>query len=231
MGLSRRALVAVLALLLLPSPALAASGPVVDEGLSASPLRGGGWTLHASGKARAALAAIAGKHITVGCGTVRDPAAHFGDVTTESSTITTVLRRPARVVSIPLSGSWDVCFVRTAGRKARLVAEAGVSDRGHLYLDERSSAAWLVIPSHLTPDSTRPLSTDAMVAKGRGFIVELSGPDDSPPPKHVGYWSDGDHRAVTAVLTSAGRRLFLDIDNDRTSTNALPYLTNQDRDY
>ena len=61
------------------------------------------------------------------------------------------------------------------------------------------------------------------------FVLSLAllGVAQSPPAGKLGYWTDG-VRSVTAMLTAAGRRLFIDIERDVVRTNALPYLVGND---
>ena len=65
--------------------------------------------------------------------------------------------------------------------------------------------------------------TALVLQRGRGHIVALDGPDRGPPAGKIGYWTDG-VRSVSAVLSGAGRRLFIDFEGDVFRTNVLPYL-------
>ena len=43
-----------------------------------------------------------------------------------------------------------------------------------------------------------------------GGLVALSSPSGTPPAGKLGYYSDGAERAVVAVLSRSGRRLFIE---------------------
>ena len=47
--------------------------------------------------------------------------------------------------------------------------------------------------------------------------------DATPPHGKAGYWTDG-VRVVTAGVSAAGRRLFIEIERDVIRTNVLGYL-------
>jgi hypothetical protein len=64
-----------------------------------------------------------------------------------------------------------------------------------------------------------------VVARGRGHVVAMATPGDTPPPGKIGYFSDGAGHMAVATLSSAGRRLFIDIAGDVTSSNVFTYLT------
>jgi hypothetical protein len=58
----------------------------------------------------------------------------------------------------------------------------------------------------------------------RGHLVPLPGPDDTPPPKTIGYWSDGAAHVGVVGLSTAGRRLFIEYEGDVLHTNVSGYI-------
>jgi hypothetical protein len=55
--------------------------------------------------------------------------------------------------------------------------------------------------------------------------VELAAPGDSPPPRRVGYFSDGHEHTALAVLSTLGRRLFIEQSaGEVLNTNVAKYL-------
>ena len=164
---------------------------------------------------------IAGRRVIVGCSTVTATAGSF----TVGDRVSDAMRAPRkrrRIRTVHGSGS-DFCFVRLrAGRE--LVAIAPLTADGRTYIDEMSTAATLDLPFLLADDITDvPPSIALVVERGRGLVVALDGPDGTPPAGKLGYWTDG-VRWVTAALTRAGRRLFIDQERDVVRTNVLPYL-------
>ena len=55
--------------------------------------------------------------------------------------------------------------------------------------------------------------------------MALAQPSDTPPPRTIGYYSDGVKHAALVVLSASGRRLFIEVSADRTLyTNVAEYL-------
>jgi hypothetical protein len=56
-------------------------------------------------------------------------------------------------------------------------------------------------------------------------VVQLAAPGDSPPPKRVGYYSDGQEHIALAIVSASGKRLFIEESaGDVLSTNVAAYL-------
>ena len=56
-------------------------------------------------------------------------------------------------------------------------------------------------------------------------VVTLAGPDESPPPGSVGYYSDGGERVAVVLISARGRRLFIEYEPDGVvRSNVLGYL-------
>ncbi len=61
-------------------------------------------------------------------------------------------------------------------------------------------------------------------------VVQLSAPGDTPPPKRIGYYSDGREHLALVILSASGKRLFIEVSaGDVLSTNVAAYLFD-DRD-
>jgi hypothetical protein len=63
-----------------------------------------------------------------------------------------------------------------------------------------------------------PAASD-VVATATRKAVELAGPGDTPPAGAYGVYSDADRHVEVVAQSSAGRRLFLDVDGDVISSN------------
>jgi len=168
---------------------------------------------------------IAGRRVIVACSTV----AKLGGNFVVEGELSSVIRAPRTRRSIRTldAGESDFCSVRLRGSR-ELVATAPLTANGRTYLDERIWVALLDLPLLLADEGTDVLPSIALVVeRGRGLVVALDGPEGTPPAGKVGYWTDG-VRWVTAVLTRAGRRLFIDVERDVVRTNVLQYLIADD---
>ena len=58
----------------------------------------------------------------------------------------------------------------------------------------------------------------------KGYLVPLAGPTETPPPKTVGYWSDGAQHFAVVGLSTSGRRLFIEYEGDVLHTNVAGYI-------
>src|SRR5829696_1135608 len=56
-------------------------------------------------------------------------------------------------------------------------------------------------------------------------VVQLQAPGDTPPPKRIGYYSDGQEHTALAILSASGKRLFIEQSaGDVLSTNVAAHL-------
>jgi hypothetical protein len=172
-----------------------------------------------------AYRSIAGRRVTVRC-TRLGPSGGLSRVDQAESAITRAPRKRSPVrVTLP-SRRYDYCELqRTDGRGAPLAA--AVSARGATVLDERAATGRLVrtivLATSLAPMAESWPAPAAVVGVSGGTVVALAAASDSPPAGKVGYFSDGGHMAVV-TLSSAGRRLFIDLNGDVTATNVLEYI-------
>jgi hypothetical protein len=52
----------------------------------------------------------------------------------------------------------------------------------------------------------------------------LAGPDDTPPARKVGYWSDGAYHSTVVTVSALGRRLFWEHEGEVLHTNVARYV-------
>jgi hypothetical protein len=110
---------------------------------------------------------------------------------------------------------------------------------GAVYLDEESKAAAVLSVAVIASfqKSERHLAGaptyEQLVAGHRKLakaVVALAAPGDAPPPKRVGYYSDGMEHTVVAVLSAAGKRLFFEqAAGNVISTNLAAYIFGDQR--
>jgi hypothetical protein len=109
-----------------------------------------------------------------------------------------------------------------------------LTQKGAVYVDERTRAAKMYgvlglafvikVDQHLPgyPTGAQLFKKFPKLAK---VVVELAAPTDSPPPKRIGYYSDGLEHIAVVMLSASGERLFLELSaGDVLSTNVAAYL-------
>lgn len=185
--------------------------------------------------------AIAGRPVRVTC--TRLPAPRLGIEITGSLSENLRAprrRRPFRVQTIPGTRA-DYCEVvrRRFKRRGRgttesvpalQVASVPLTQRGAVHLDELERALELanlltVVGVLADERGQRGYPSSAEIeSRSEGEVVALATPQDSPPPGRIGYYSDGALHVAAVALSAQGRRLFLERDGDRVSTNLIRYL-------
>jgi hypothetical protein len=106
------------------------------------------------------------------------------------------------------------------------VARVGLTPAGEAWADEINAGTALLDAAYLGRPGRRYTPAVTLVARGAGRIVALAGPDATPPPGQVGYWTDGDRHAAFVALSAAGRRLvWEDLDGrvHRSNVNEAYY--------
>ena len=208
--------------LILPSPALSASGSSNGVAVRTS---GSGVIGEVAPYAGKRFAAVRGRRMTVRCTRFGTP----GELTrTDDVEIASVEvpRRRAPIRVLMASRRYDLCELARAG--AEPFATVALTARGRTRVDEERRARELIglviFATSLSPDARSWPTAARVLAMAERGVVALASPDASPPAGSLGYYSDGAQRAVVAVLSAAGRRLFIDIAGDVTSTNVLEYL-------
>jgi hypothetical protein len=116
----------------------------------------------------------------------------------------------------------------------RLVVSVPLTQTGAVFLDEESKARKLlrlVMAAGLRADDLKiggwpsyAQLLDGASQEAKKGIVQLATPDDTPPARTIGYYSDrADHLAVV-MLSRAGRRLLIELDGDMLTTNLSGYI-------
>ncbi len=242
---SRRPLLAAIVTLALIAPA-ADAVEVPTAPLEAG--RGDGATIARDGrKLRVALPPrsyrlIAGRTVALDC-TDLPARGGFATVTESYAVITSVPRRrrpivihlipPERVDVCEISRPRTVVGRRGARRRfsQRKLATVPLTERGIVDLDERARARLLfavITQAGILGDRRDPPALPApaaLVARLGGDLVALDSPEATPPPGRLGYWSDGARHGAVVILSRAGRRLYIEVDEDeRLASNVLEYL-------
>jgi hypothetical protein len=167
---------------------------------------------------------IAGRRIKLSCESVSRNGYGYGyGVDGGSETIVKAPRKRGRIRTFD-RGRADLCTVRLRRAGDEVVAAAPLTARGRTFLDEVVTAALVEGVLELADHDGTPAPAADVVAQGHGLVVALDGPDAPPPPGKVGYWTDG-VRVVSAAVSAAGRRLFVEIERDVVRTNVLGYIT------
>jgi hypothetical protein len=101
----------------------------------------------------------------------------------------------------------------------RVLFSIPLTQAGAVFLDEEAKAIRLLnlgvlaslvehqlkLPGY--PTYAQLVEEYPSVAK---VVVRLAAPDASPPPKRLGYYSDGQAHLVVAMLSASGKRLFIE---------------------
>jgi hypothetical protein len=185
---------------------------------------------------------IAGRLITIGC---TDLPARINLGVTQSQSRSESFRAPKRrrtlqTLTIPARGQ-DYCRVWLARKDRELIVSIPLTQPGAVHLDEEAKAgelgqllsvAGLLADRRRTTDWPTPAELLGAEFGGRPLrelwprpLVGLQGPSDSPPTDAIGYYSDGHAHVAAVILSAAGRRLFLEFDEDDVvRTNVADYI-------
>lgn len=178
-------------------------------------------TVRFTGASAAVGRKLAGHRAEVTCGVRAAPGLMFAtrpDTPSEDSAVVRAARGDGTLTA-KLSVVGDFCQVSDV---PAIVARAALTPAGDVWADERNVATALFDAAHLGHPSTHYTPAATLVARGGGRIVALPGPDATPPPGQVGYWTDGGHHAAFVALSAAGRRLvFEDLDGRVRRTNLV----------
>ena len=218
-----RLLVAVFLLAVALPATAAAATPIAPPGVSAVRSHGV-LKLHFGPRAAGVYRRLAGHRLQIGCETL--PVENGDGTSSGGASLGPAGRAPKRrgALDTGMRGRADYCYVdRRRPHFWELVAVVPASAAGRTYLDEYQRVVELETALDLA--GSPPATTDHAVADYPRFLIAMDGPDGSPPAgDRVGYWSDGSH-VVLAILSAAGRRLFISQQGDVFSTNVLRFLT------
>jgi hypothetical protein len=218
---------AAIALLLAGAPAAHAQGePLSPPGVRVH-LRARGAVVTFDARAAKLYHRLRGRKVTLRCVLLGPPDALLREDRGESDSIVTPRRRRPLHFDLP-SRRFDFCLLARADGTGDAPISVALTPRGTTFLDEQQATFRMVgvlaFAGSLAPNGSNWPLADRVVAAGAGQIAALAGPGESPPPGKVGYYSDGARHVTVAVLSRAGRRLFIDSNGDVTSTNVLEYL-------
>ena len=148
-----------------------------------------------------------------------------------------VPKRGRRVTTEGIATGADYCTIalpsRRKGRRDKVVRSIPLSQRGAVFLDEREVARGLMgllfaidFTAEERGSGAYPTFEQVLARfpQLRGHLVALPGPADTPPPKTIGYWSDGAAHVAVVALSTAGRRLFIEYEGDVLHTNVSGYI-------
>jgi hypothetical protein len=218
------ALAAASVALLVPSSAHAGSG--VANGVHVRTVSDG-VVVYFGIHAAQAFAQVRGRQLRVRCVAYSDP--QLLTPTEESFTSEQPISRRLRLIHVGGAGgqpAWDVCEVGRAGNAP--VATVGLTANGRAHVDEQRLTRKLLYAftfgSDRSHDGFAMPATAEIVQLSHGALVALPDAAASPPAGRIGYFSDGARHAAVAVLSAAGRRLFLELDGDAFKSNVLGYL-------
>jgi hypothetical protein len=192
---------------------------------------------------------VAGKRVSVFCTDLPETHSAGGDIVSSGGATFRAPRRGRRLDTGDLTGGLDYCRVwltaRTVGRHGhhrridrKLIVSVPLTQQGAVHLDEAARAEALMslltyagIEAEEQPSSGWPAADAITRLGGRlerwlGFPVEaLASPDDTPPLDTVGYYSGGGQHVAVAIVSAAGRRLFIELDaDDVLRTNVSGYM-------
>jgi hypothetical protein len=193
--------------------------------------------IHFGAKAAKLYRTIAGKRVTVGCGTVTpEPAEGPLSSTGFGSTGVTLSKKRTRLSLMRASEDSELCVIaskRTKSDRTCLPLSASdekqcarvivaMTDSGRAYLDEKKRAIeLLVVPT------IQALATGKDAEKVNRvlapYVVSLPDPDAAPPVGKVGYWTQGAD-AVYAAMLANGTRVFYGLRGGVFSTNLKAFM-------
>jgi hypothetical protein len=182
---------------------------------------------------------VAGKFVSVLCTEFVEDGTHGGGITQRAP------KRGRRIETGDLTRGMDYCRVWLAartvtrdGERRRLrrehIVAVPLTQAGAVFLDEQVKAFMLLSVLTFAELAAEDLNKTGYVTPaelleglpqgGRGAIVPLATPSDTPPAGAVGYYSDGAQHAATVGVSKSGRRLFLEVDGEVLHTNIAKYL-------
>jgi hypothetical protein len=234
--LGRRLLAPALlsAALCLPAPAAAKAKPARElppadvAGVSVKRLPKGVVRVTFS-KRKASIAAykrMAGRDVKVTCTEFGRPSP--GDKkNTHATTSIKMPRQRATVVLNRLTRPYSVCsfFVPGSGR----IMVVALSRLGRAFLADAATTQTIeqVVQTArqlAAANADGHVPTAAELAQRVRLVVELKRPSDTPATDRIGFFSDGRSHISAVKVSSAGRRLFYELDGNVVRTNVRVLL-------
>jgi hypothetical protein len=116
----------------------------------------------------------------------------------------------------------------------RVLFSIPLTQAGAVYLDEEAKTARMLpistiasLVKHELKLSGHPTYAQLVqrLPKLAKLVVALSAPGEAPPPRRIGYYSDGQEHIVLAILSASGKRLFIENSAGGVlSTNVAEHL-------
>lgn len=176
-------------------------------------------TVRFTGASAAVGRKLAGHRAKVACGLHPAPGLMFATRPKTEDADGAVVRagRGDGTLVATLSVTGDFCQVADG---TAVVARAGLTPAGEAWADEINAATALFDAAYLGRPGARYTSAATLVARAEGRVTALPGPQATPPPGQVGYWTDGHRHAAFVEVSAAGRRLvWEDLDGRVHRTN------------
>jgi hypothetical protein len=182
---------------------------------------------------------VAGRNVSVLCTRFAN-GSHGGGVTTRAP------KRGRRIRTGDMTPRQDFCRVWLAQRKIKrngrttvyareLLVSVPLTQRGAVFLDEEEKVHaffGVVLLAGLEAEERGrrhlPTADELLTWRPRlgRAMVALPGPQDTPPPGKVGYWSDGSGSYAGVGVSRLGRRLFVHQEGEVLHTNVAGYIYN-----
>jgi hypothetical protein len=116
----------------------------------------------------------------------------------------------------------------------RVLFSIPLTQTGAVYLDEEAKAIRMLqvalVVSFAREEKKLPEApTYAQLVRAyprlARAVAALPGPADTPPPRRVGYYGDGQEHSVLAILSASGKRLFIEHSaGDVLTTNVAAHI-------
>jgi hypothetical protein len=211
--------------LLAAAPALAANSDVIAGSPSVKALHAHGETVitFRGRHGKQLYKRVAGREINLICDPAQlDPTSPF--FSRDKDAFVAPKRSPK--LRATLEGDWcEVLLVRKHHKPKPIVAVA-ITPAGAVFLDERVHAVvvhGLVEGASIESAAGSYPTTTEFLANHPG-VLALANPGDPVPPGKFGFYSDGAQHVEAVGVSSAGKRLFEDVNGDVVSTNVLGYV-------
>jgi hypothetical protein len=211
--------------LVLAAPAFAANSDVIAGSPSVRGLHAHGDTVISfrGRHGRQLYKQLAGREINLICDPAQlDPTSPF--ISRDNDDF--VAPKHSAKLRAVLEGDWcEVLLVRKHHKPKPIVAVA-ITPAGAVFLDERAHAVLvhaLVQGASIESAAGSYPTTTEFLAQHPG-VLALANPSDPVPPGKLGFYSDGAQHVEAVGASSAGKRLFEDVNGDVVSTNVLGYV-------
>lgn len=216
----------VLFALLVAGSALASDNEVIAGSPSVKAVHAHGGTVitFKGSRGRQLFRGVAGREIILSCQPAQlDPTS---SLVSEDQDDFVAPKRGGKLRAI-LEGDWCELLLARKHHKDKSVVAVAITPVGAVFLDERLRAVLVdgfVTAASIDAKSGHYPTTQEFVADLHAPVIALTNPADPVPPGKYGFYSDGAQHVEAVGVTSAGKRLFEDVNGDVVSTNVFGYL-------